>query len=132
MSADHVVLLLSAGIGLIYIELNRPGRVVPGALGVLCTLLAAAALGRHGVRGEGILLLAAGAMVLASDLVRPTGIPLAVIAAAALCLGLHELTGGDGSAVTWPVAVGCGLAIGAGTSGLTRIARRARVNKRKV
>ena len=132
MSAGHAVLLLTAGIALIYVELNRPGRVVPGALGVLVTLLAAAALVQHGVRGEGVLLLTVSAIVLAGDLVRPTGIPLAVVSAAALCIGLHELVGGDGSTVTWPVAVGCGLAIGAGTSALTRIARRARVNKRKV
>jgi membrane-bound ClpP family serine protease len=133
MTADDAVLLLTAGIGLVYLELNRPGRVVPGALGLLATLLALAVLCRDGSSTEGILLILAGATVLAADLVRPTPILFAIAATAALCVGLRGVTAhGLRSPVSWPVSMGCGLLLGAGTSVLTRLARRARVNKRKV
>jgi membrane-bound ClpP family serine protease len=132
MSADDAVLLLTAGVGLVYLELNRPGRVVPGALGLLATLLALASMGRDGVGVEGILLILAGATVLAADLVRPTPILFAIAATAALCVGLRSATAhGIRTPASWPVAIGCGLLLGAGTSVLTRLARRARVNKRK-
>ncbi len=132
MTADSAVLLLTAGFGLVYLELNRPGRVIPGALGLLAVLLALAALGHEGVNLEGILLILAGATVLAADLVRPTPILFAIAATAALCVGLRGVTAlGISTPVSWPVAIGCGLLLGAGTSVLTRLARRARVNKRK-
>lgn len=133
LTPDRAVLLLTAGVALIYVELNRPGRVLPGAMGLLAVLLGLAAAARHGVRAEGVLLLLLGAMVLAADLVRPTGIVLASAATAALCVGLRALAAGsNGAMVGWPTAIGCGLLIGAGTSVLTRLARRARVNKRTV
>lgn len=130
ISADDAVALLTAGVALVYVELNRPGRVVPGALGLLATLLALARLGGQGVRMEGILLLAVGSAVLAADLVRPTPKLLALVATAALCAGLRELPA-RGPA-DWPVVLGCGPLLGAGTAVLTRLARRARVNKRTV
>lgn len=138
LSPDAAVLLLTAGVGLVYFELNRPGSIVPGALGLLATLLGLAALGRGGARADGILLLLAATVVLAADLVRPTPILLALAATAALCVGLRELPARSGHAASdvsvpgWPTAVLCGLLLGLGSAVLTRLARRARVNKRTV
>ncbi|QMV17660.1 hypothetical protein GOB94_02285 [Granulicella sp. 5B5] len=130
LPTDAAVLLLTAGVALVYFELNRPGAIVPGALGLLAGLLGLASLAHHGVRTEGILLLMGAAAVLAADLVRPTPILFAIAATAALCVGLRELPAG--SPAGWPVVLGCGLPIGAGTAVLTRLARRARINKRTV
>jgi membrane-bound serine protease (ClpP class) len=130
MNADAAVGLLTAGVGLIYYELNRPGSIVPGAAGLLAVLLALAALGGQGVNSLGLLLIIAAVGLLAADLVRPTAILFAIAATVTLCFGLWMLPAHGGiSPVHLPVAAACGVLLGAGTSLLTRIARRARINK---
>ena len=99
LSADQAILLFTLGIALIYVELNRPGWIIPGALGLLATLLALAAMVQNGIN-------LAAAML-------------------ALTLGLARLNPRIHAAISVP----CGLLLGAGTSLLTRIAHRARVNK---
>src|ERR1700751_3578366 len=52
LSPNAAVLILTAGLALIALELNRPGSILPGALGLLLTLLAAASLVQHHPRPE--------------------------------------------------------------------------------
>ncbi len=47
LSPNAAVMLLTVGIALIAVELNRPGWILPGTLGVLLALLAAASVLQH-------------------------------------------------------------------------------------
>jgi membrane-bound ClpP family serine protease len=127
---DGAVLLLTFGLVLICVELNRPGWILPGTLGLLLVLFAVASLLRLELSLAGLALLATAAALLLLDLLRPTPTIVAVAATLALVLGFAHLVRGpaprDVHALT---AIGCGLLLGAGTSVLTRIARRARANK---
>ncbi len=130
LAPNVALLVLTAGVGLIYWELNRPGSIVPGALGLLATLLAVASFAARGLAPVGVLLVVSAVALLAVDLLRPTPILVAVAATLALVFGLRGLlvtTCCPG--ITLPCACGCGVVLGSGTSYLTRIARRARVNK---
>ncbi len=133
LSPNAAVLLLTAGTLLIYLELNRPGSILPGALGLLLCLLAIDALGHRPLNPFALTLLLSAVALLSLDLVRPTPIPVAVAATFALILGLRGLLTNPGGPWLQPlaltVAVGCGLLLGIATSVLTRIARRARANK---
>jgi membrane-bound ClpP family serine protease len=124
LSPDAAVLLLTVGIALIAVELNRPGWIVPGALGVLATLLAAAAILDQHPSALAISLLFAAAAVLLLQLRRALPLWIALFAGAAGVIALALLPG-----VRLPVAICCGLALTIGTTVLTRIARRARKNK---
>jgi len=125
LSADRAVLLLTLGVLLIYVEMNRPGWIVPGALGLAAALVALAALAEGGVRPPAAVLCASSVVVFAVGLRR--SVPWIVPAAAtlALTLGLAQIN----PRIHAVLAVPCGLVLGVGTSLLTRIARRARVNK---
>jgi membrane-bound serine protease (ClpP class) len=151
LSPSAAVLLFTLGLALIYVELNRPGRVVPGAMGVLATLYAVAAfLLRGSASAPGLVLLALGFGLLGLDLLAPyllapyllapyllapdrllprSGL-VAGLATAALAGGFLLLVhAAPFSTVPGTIALICGLVLGVGTSALTRIARRARVNK---
>ncbi len=134
LSPNAAVLLLTAGTLLIYLELNRPGYILPGALGLLSfllalDLLATDALAHRPLNPIALVLLLSAVALLSLDLLRPTPIPVAVAATLALVLGLRGLLSSPDRPLALSVAVGCGLAIGISTSLLTRIARRARANK---
>lgn len=130
LSPDAAVLLLTVGVALIYYELNRPGSILPGAVGLLTVLLSVAAVGQHGVNMVAVALILSGVALLTLSLLRPTPMLLSLAATVALIAGLRWLPKYSCcTAVHTGVAVGCGVALGAGTSVLTRIARRARVNK---
>jgi membrane-bound serine protease (ClpP class) len=130
LNPDVAIVLLTVGLLLVYMELNSPGAVLPGALGLTLTLIAAGSLFRNGPGATGLVLVVTGAALLLLDLLRPT--PPMVAAAATLSLigGLYRLPSEPGS--TWlhaVIALVCGLVLGIGTAALTRIARRARANK---
>jgi membrane-bound serine protease (ClpP class) len=107
-----------------YIELNRPGRIIPGALGLLAALLALPSLFTPPPTLVAALLLAAAIAIFAVGLRRTIHPMLYVVATIALTFGFHAIR-----PIQWKTAVICGLILGAGTSVLTRIAHRARVNK---
>jgi len=109
LGPDSALLVLTLGVLLIYVELNRPGWVVPGAVGLTAALFAVASMGRSGVNPG------AGALV------------LDVAATLALVLGFLHLT--RDAEIGPGLAVGCGLILGGASSILARIARRARANK---
>ncbi len=130
LSPDATLLLLTLGLLLIYVELNRPGWVISGAVGLLAVLFAVASLRRMDLNPAAVALVGSAAVLLAVDLLRPTRRLVAVAAVLALVLGFQHLVRGPvGGGVHTMTAVGCGLVLGAGTSILTRIARRARTNK---
>ena len=130
LSPDAAVLCLTLGLLLVYLELNRPGLIVPGAIGLLIVLLAIAALLPLHLRAIGVALLAGAAGLLLLSLVRQTPLLVAVTAILALIFGfLNLLERGVGPQVHALTATGCGLVLGAGTSLLTHLARRARANK---
>jgi membrane-bound ClpP family serine protease len=124
VSPGGAVVILTAGVGLIYYELNRPGTIVAGAVGLLGVLFSVAVLVGRGVSPLGMALILAGVLLLAVDLVRPMPVVTAICATAALVFGLWKLP------VQGSVAAVCGVLLGFGTASLTRIARRARTNKR--
>jgi len=125
LSPDQAVLLLTLGVLLIYLELNRPGWIVPGALGLLATLLGLAALVRGGIHPAAAVLCVTAVALFAVALRRTVPWAVAVAATLALTLGLAQIN----AQIHAMIAVPCGLFVGAGTSLLTRIARRARTNK---
>jgi len=130
LTPDNCVLLFTLGVFLIYIELNRPGSILPGAVGLLLALLAVAPLFHQRLNVAAILAIMGGVLLLACALRRPTTAITPVIATIFLVFGLLYLVQGAGSVrVHAAIAVPCGLVLGAGTSILTRIARRARLNK---
>jgi membrane-bound serine protease (ClpP class) len=126
LSPTAALLLLTLGIALIYVELNRPGSILPGALGLLATLLSIAALANHHPALPAVLLCCTAIALLALDLYRPTPLLLAIAATLALILGFMRLF--PESIPLW-ISAPCGALLGTGTSLLTRIARRARANK---
>jgi len=130
LSSDATILLLTIGVLLIYIELNRPGTILPGTLGLMAVLLSLANLRRFPLDLPAVALCFSAIVLFSLDLYRATPIIVAIAATLALTLGFCRLV------ITPPIhtvtADACGLLLGAGTSFLTRIARRARTNKRTV
>lgn len=130
LSPDAAVLCLTLGLLLIYLELNRPGLILPGAIGLLTSLLAIAVVLPLHLRVTGIALIAGAATLLLLGLVRQTSLLVAFTATLALIFGFLDLLGGGaGPHVHALTATACGLVLGAGTSLLTHLARRARANK---
>jgi len=130
LSPDGCVLLFTFGVLLIYVELNRPGSILPGAVGLLLALLAVAPFFHQHLSPAAILAIAVGGALLARGLRRSTSAITPVAATLCLVFGLLYLVRGAGSVrVHASTAVPCGLVLGLGTSILTRIARRARLNK---
>jgi membrane-bound serine protease (ClpP class) len=126
VSPAAALVVFTVGLLLVYVELNRPGRVIPGALGLLLTLLACARLGKaHPLAGALLMVATAGAL-LALDLMDATGGAVALAATVMLVLGFHLLMWPP---MGWMVCILCGVALGGVTAALTRAARRARENK---
>jgi membrane-bound serine protease (ClpP class) len=125
LGPDVALLMLTLGLLLIYVELNRPGWIVCGAVGLTATLFAVASLVRLGLNPAAVALVGTAVVLLGLDLMRRTQGLVAIAATLALVLGFAHLVPGIGMGM----AVGCGVMLGGCTSILTRIARRARTNK---
>ncbi|HEY5214487.1 MAG TPA: hypothetical protein VIJ38_15850 [Acidobacteriaceae bacterium] len=131
LSPDAAILVLTMGLLLVYIELNRPGWILPGTVGLVAALFAVASLLRLELSLGAMALLGTAVGLLALDLLRRSPAMVAVAATVALTLGFSQLVAGPGGLrVNWWTALAAGLVLGTGTSILTRIARRARTNKR--
>jgi membrane-bound serine protease (ClpP class) len=126
---DAAILGLTLGILLIYWELNRPGTILPGALGLLAVLFSIAALLHTELQPAGIILIATAILLLALGLryTLPAIVPTA--ATIALILGLYLLTQTPANKIHASVSLFCGLILGTSTSRLAAIAHRARRNK---
>ena len=127
---DLAVVIAALGVCLVFVELNRPGRILPGALGLLLTLLAAGNLLAGGVRPwAAFLLLGCAALGLLNVWRR---LPLALLLPSGLAsmVGLRflELPGCDPHVHT-AVAVLCGGVLATLSTSLARVAYRARCAK---
>ncbi len=129
MAPDVALLVLTVGFLLIYVELNRPGWIVSGAVGLLAVLFAVASLVRLGLNLAAVVLVGTAVVLLGVELRRRTPVVVSLAATLALVLGFAQLVRGPGVGIKLGTAVGCGLVLGGCTSILTRIARRARTNK---
>jgi membrane-bound serine protease (ClpP class) len=118
--------VFTVGLLLIYVEMNRPGRVFPGSVGLLLTLLACARVLPAHPRPAAVVLIATAAALLAVDLVRFTRGFVAVAATLALVLGFREMVSPPAG---WIVCILCGVGLGGTTVALTKVALRARNNK---
>jgi membrane-bound ClpP family serine protease len=125
LAPNEAILLLSLGIALLYVELNRPGWIVPGMVGLLATLLALASLYETGIRSDGAMLLLAGLAIEVFSLRRVVPHTAHLAAVAATSVGLGFLAKGEQPRL----GLVCGLILGTGTWYLVRIAHRARRNK---
>jgi membrane-bound serine protease (ClpP class) len=128
---DVAILLLIAGMLLIYLEFNVPGTIIPGALGSLSVLLALFGLGMLPISHVALLLLmAAGALFLVEIKVPSHGV-LGLAGVAALVFGLATLV--DGPITEMRVHRGVAVAAGIGFGGITLllawVALQARRNK---
>lgn len=128
MNPDLTVLLLTLGGLLIYLEINTPGGVIPGAAGVLLVMLALYAFAHMPLRWEGVLLLAISTTLLMAEAVFHRGSMLAWFAIFALVLGLRLLVRGPipELEVDWSTALGAGIGFGGITAGLLLLAAKAR------
>jgi membrane-bound serine protease (ClpP class) len=131
ISPDAALLLLTVGILLIYLELNRPGWIFPGAFGLLLSLLSLASILRFSLRPSAVVITAAAGAVMALSLLRRIPVPISIATATALICGFVYLVRGPGtSRIHVPTALLCGLILGTATPLLSTVARRARKNKR--
>ncbi len=127
LSANAALLVLTVGVLLIYVELNRPGWVAPGAVGLAGVLFAVASLARLGMNSGAVVLVGTAVALLGLGLRRRTPMMVDVAATLALVLGLVYLVRDARTSIG--IAAGCGILLGGATSILARIARRARANK---
>jgi membrane-bound ClpP family serine protease len=130
LSPDAAVLILTAGLALIALELNRPGSIVPGAFGLLLSLLATASLAQHHPRLEPVVQFIASMALLLLQARRPLLWIIPASATILLILSMSTLVPPTAQPGISPwIALLCGVFLGSGTTVLTRIARRARQNK---
>ena len=127
MSPNGAVALATFGVLLVFFELNRPGRIWAGSLGLLLFLLAAAALLGMELRSWAVWTLASAAGIFLLNLYRRLPVPLLVLATLACIVGLRCLLPPEAIVpVTFHVALAAGTVLGASSAALTRIAYRAR------
>jgi membrane-bound serine protease (ClpP class) len=98
-------MLLLIGFYGIFFELYNPGAVVPGAVGVVSLLLGLYGLGIIGINWLGLLLILAGILLLALELVTPTFGGLAIAGAIALAIGSLVLISPDSPYGDIPISI---------------------------
>jgi membrane-bound serine protease (ClpP class) len=131
MNPDLAVLMLVAGVLLIYLEFNAPGTIVPGALGTLLVLLSLFALNLLPVHYTAVGLLFAAAVLMVLEVKFASHGILAFAAIVCLVVGLMTLVAGPvpEMRVHAATALGAGIGFGLITVFLVRLAVRARRNK---
>jgi membrane-bound serine protease (ClpP class) len=98
-------MLLLIGFYGIFFELYNPGAVVPGAVGVVSFLLGLYGLGIIGINWLGLLLILAGILLLALELITPTFGGLAIAGAIALAIGSLVLISPDSPYGDIPISI---------------------------
>jgi membrane-bound serine protease (ClpP class) len=131
MNPNLAVLVLVIGGLLIYLEFNVPGTIIPGALGTLLLLLALFSLNLLPVRYTSLLLIVAAFVLMLLEAKFGGHGVLAAAGIICLVLGLLTLVAGPvpEMRVSVGTAVAAGIAFGAITTFLVRLAWRARRNK---
>ena len=126
LSPDAAVAVATLGICLGFVEFNRPGRILPGAVGLLLTLLAVGALLRCAIRPWAALLLLAATLTLIANVWRSLPTFALLLATVAGIGGLWTLTRPPSPALLPSVAILCGGILGSLSAVLSRAAYRAR------
>ncbi len=98
-------MLLLIGFYGIFFELYNPGSIIPGAVGVISIILGLYGLGVIGVNWLGLLLIAAGVLLLALEVITPTFGGLAIAGSLALALGSFILISPDSPYGQIPLSV---------------------------
>ena len=130
LSPDGALALASLGLLLIFVEFNRPGRILPASLGLLLLLLASATLFRLGLQPWALALLAAVTALTALNLYRGLPTWLLLLSTAGWIVALRFVVRPRGPIfVHTSVALLCGGLLGIVSAVLTRIACRARCAK---
>ncbi|MGI4852479.1 MAG: NfeD family protein [Janthinobacterium lividum] len=133
MNPDICVLLLTLGLLLIYLEINTPGAIVPGAAGVLLVLLALYALHLMPLNPVGVVLCLLSGLLLLLEGRFPSHALLASAGVLTLVVGLGLLVNGPipQLQVEWSTAMGAGLGFGGVTASLIVLGLEARRSKVK-
>jgi membrane-bound ClpP family serine protease len=130
LSPNAAILILTLGVALIAVELNRPGWILPGALGLLLALLASASIySRHPSAEAAFGIAACIALMLLRPRTRLHWLVIALATIPLIALIANLLPPIPGPEISAWAALASGLILGAGTIVLTAIARRARRNK---
>ncbi len=134
MNPDLAVLLLTLGALLVYLELNTPGSIIPGAAGVLLIMLSVYGFLRMPLRWEGVLLILLSAVLLATEAHFRQGALLACFSVVMLVAGLRLLVRGPipELEVDWSTALGTGVGFGGITAGLVLLGAKARRSKVRI
>lgn len=130
LSPTGAVLLGTVGLCLVALEFNRPGSVVPGALGLLLVLFAVSTFYGRAVRPAAVLLLLAATTSLLLNVWFRLPWWLLLTATLVIPYGLHRLVPASEGGVGWAAAAICGVTLGTLGAGLSRVALRARRAKR--
>ncbi len=127
LSPDGAVAVASLGLLLLFVELNRPGRILPASFGLILLLLASGTLFRLGMQPAAALLLVAMVSVGLLNLYRSLPFWWLLLSTGGWILALRFLIRPRGSTFvhTW-AALLCGGVLGIASALLTRIAYRAR------
>ncbi len=132
MNPDLSVLVLTLGLLLIYLEINTPGTIVPGAAGVLMVLLSIFELTRLPIHASGVWLCVAAVLLLLLEARLSAHGLLATFGVIILVGGLGLIVDGPIAQlqVGWRTAIGAGVGFGGVTASLIVLgveARRAKV-----
>lgn len=127
---NQAVVVGTLGFCLILIEFNRPGTILPGAIGLLLLLLGIASLSHHPPQAWAVCVFVSSMFLLLVSLRYRVAAWLLVCAALGLCAGLRGLEPKGPDEVALQVALPCGLLSGALSAVLAQIALRARRAKR--
>ncbi|HXB62539.1 MAG TPA: nodulation protein NfeD [Acidobacteriaceae bacterium] len=131
MDPNLAVLLLFAGVLLIYLEFHVPGTIIPGAVGTLLVVMALFALNLLPIHLAAVTVLIAAFILILLEAKFPSHGVLALTGSIALVFGLLTLVDGPipEQRIHPAVAIAVGLSFGLITSFLAMLAYRARRNK---
>jgi membrane-bound serine protease (ClpP class) len=131
MDPNLAVLLLFAGVLLIYLEFHVPGTIIPGSVGTLLVVMALFALNLLPIHMISVAVLIAAFVLLVLEAKFPSHGALAIAGSVALVFGLLTLVNGPipEQRVRPSVAIAAGLSFGLITAFLAIVAAKARRNK---
>lgn len=128
-SANVAYCATLAGVAIGYLELLRPGMVIPGVAGAVLAMLGLASLWDHAWNVRGAALLLAGLAAAAVDArLRLRGVGAAA-GAAAMTMGARWLVAEEPARIRWTVAAGASVPFLLSTWWLLERALLARANK---
>lgn len=128
MGPNGAFLLLIFGLLGVYCELIRPGRVIPGVLGVAAALAGAYFLFGGSLRMAGLVLLGIGVLLLMAEALAAPDLLLGILGTIALTAGFVVLLP-HSRQIAPGLAIPVSALYGALTTVLASIAKRARRNK---